>query len=71
MRASGRRFAQRNGPWPAWRCQACDRYYTLLSGTVFEKTRRFHCENLAWTANLLKDALHYAATPNNLLMNRT
>ena len=38
--ASGRRFAQQNGAWPAWRCQACDRYYTPLTGTVFEKTRQ-------------------------------
>jgi transposase-like protein len=35
-----RRLAQQNGHWPAWRCQACDQYYTLLSGTVFEKTRQ-------------------------------
>lgn len=38
--ASERRFAQQNGSWPAWRCKACDRYYTLLTGTVFEKTRQ-------------------------------
>jgi transposase-like protein len=38
--ASQRRRAQQNGYWPAWRCKACDRYYTLLSGTVFEKTRQ-------------------------------
>lgn len=35
-----RRVAQHNGPWTAWRCKACDRYYTLLSGTVFERTRQ-------------------------------
>ena len=29
--ASGRRFAQQNGPCPAWRCKACDRYYTLFT----------------------------------------
>ena len=25
---------------PAYRCRACDGYYTLLTGAVFEKTRR-------------------------------
>src|SRR5215210_3937489 len=35
-----RRVAQQNGSWTAWRCKACGRYYTLLSGTVFEKTRQ-------------------------------
>jgi transposase-like protein len=25
---------------PAYRCRACDGYYTLLTGTVFEKTRQ-------------------------------
>ncbi len=38
--ASQRRLAQQNGCWPAWRCTGCDHYYTLLSGTVFEKTRQ-------------------------------
>ena|SRR5918993_2885387 len=38
--ANQRRFAQQNGYWPAWRCKDCDRYYTMLSGTVFEKTRQ-------------------------------
>jgi len=38
--ASQRRLAQHNGAWPAYRCQRCDRYYTLLTGTVFEKTRQ-------------------------------
>jgi transposase-like protein len=25
---------------PAYRCRACDGYYTVVSGTVFEKTRQ-------------------------------
>lgn len=37
---SRRRLAQGNGPWTAWRCKACGRYYRLLSGTVFERTRQ-------------------------------
>src|SRR5262249_33837011 len=37
---SQRCVAQQNGYWPAWRCKGCDHYYTLLSGTVFEKTRQ-------------------------------
>jgi transposase-like protein len=35
-----RRVAQRNGRWTAYRCKACDRYHTILTGTVFEKTRQ-------------------------------
>ena len=38
--SSERRRAQQNGPWTAWRCKRCDRYQTLLTGTVFEKTRQ-------------------------------
>lgn len=39
-RATERRVAQQNGLWTAWRCKKCDRYYTLLSGTIFERTRQ-------------------------------
>jgi transposase-like protein len=28
------------GHFPAYRCRACDGYYTLLTGSVFEKTRQ-------------------------------
>lgn len=35
-----RRVAQHNGPWTAYRCRLCDRYHTILTGTVFEKTRQ-------------------------------
>src|SRR5215212_9483022 len=39
-----RRVAQRNGSgaarWSAYRCKACDRYHSILTGTVFEKTRQ-------------------------------
>jgi transposase-like protein len=38
--SSERRVAQRNGPWTAYRCKACDRYHSILTGTVFEKTRQ-------------------------------
>jgi|SRR5579885_27903 transposase-like protein len=38
--ASERRVAQQNGSWTAWRCKRCDRYYTLLSGTIFARTRQ-------------------------------
>lgn len=30
----------RRGTFTGYRCKACDRYYTLLSGTIFEKTRQ-------------------------------
>lgn len=39
-RESQRRVAQQSDAGRAWRCKACDRYYRLLSGTVFEKTRQ-------------------------------
>lgn len=35
-----RRLFREQGYFPAYRCLACDGYYTLLSGTVFAKTRQ-------------------------------
>ena len=35
-----RRLFRRQGYFPAYRCQGCDGYYTLLTGTVFAKTRQ-------------------------------
>ena len=35
-----RRLFREQGYFPAYRCLACDGYYTLLSATVFEKTRQ-------------------------------
>jgi hypothetical protein len=35
-----RRLFREQGYFPAYRCKACDGYYTLLTGTVFEKTRQ-------------------------------
>jgi transposase-like protein len=35
-----RRLFRDQGYFPAYRCQACDGYYTLLTGTVFAKTRQ-------------------------------
>src|ERR671930_83824 len=37
---SDRRLFRAQGHFPAYRCRACDGYYTLLTGTVFEKTRQ-------------------------------
>ena len=34
-----RRLFRAQGHFPAYRCRACEGYYTLLTGTVFEKTR--------------------------------
>jgi transposase-like protein len=34
-----RRLCRAQGHCPAYRCRACDGYYTLLTGTVFETTR--------------------------------
>lgn len=33
-------MARRSGSFVGYRCQSCDRYYTLLSGTSFAKTRQ-------------------------------
>jgi transposase-like protein len=38
--SSERRVARRRGPFTGYRCLACDRYHTILSGTAFEKTRQ-------------------------------
>ena len=35
-----RRLFRPQGHFPAYRCRACDGYYILLTGTVFEKTRQ-------------------------------
>jgi transposase-like protein len=37
---SERRVFRAQGHFPAYRCRACDGYYTLLTGSVFEKTRQ-------------------------------
>jgi hypothetical protein len=37
---SERRVFRAQGHFPAERCWACDGYHTLLTGTVFEKTRQ-------------------------------
>jgi transposase-like protein len=38
--SSEHRLFRAQGDSPAYRCQTCDGYYTLLTGTVFEKTRQ-------------------------------
>jgi transposase-like protein len=35
-----RRLFRQQRHFPAYRCRACDGYYTLLTGTAFEKTRQ-------------------------------
>jgi transposase-like protein len=35
-----RRLFRQQGHFPAYRCRTCDGYYTLLTNTVFEKTRQ-------------------------------
>jgi transposase-like protein len=35
-----RRLFRQQKHFPAYRCRACDGYYTLLTGTAFEKTRQ-------------------------------
>jgi transposase-like protein len=37
---SERRLFRQQGAFPAYRCRACDGYYTLLTNTVFEKTHQ-------------------------------
>jgi transposase-like protein len=34
------RLFRQQGDFPAYRCRACDGYYTLLTNTVFDKTRQ-------------------------------
>jgi transposase-like protein len=38
--ASERRAARRGAAFPAYRCKECDRFYTVLTGTSFAKTRQ-------------------------------
>src|SRR5262245_39774892 len=39
-RSPERRLFRPQGDFPAYRCRACDSYYTLLTNTVFAKTRQ-------------------------------
>jgi transposase-like protein len=39
-RSAARRLFRVQGHFPAYRCRACEGYYTLLTGTVFAKTRQ-------------------------------
>ncbi len=39
-RSTERRLFREQGHFPAYRCRACDSYYTLLTETVFAKTRQ-------------------------------
>jgi transposase-like protein len=38
--SDNRRLFRRQGHYDAYRCRDCDGYYTLLSGTVFEGSRK-------------------------------
>jgi transposase-like protein len=38
--ATERRLFRPQARFPAYRCQQCDRYYTVLTGTAFAKTRQ-------------------------------
>jgi transposase-like protein len=38
--SSRRRLFRQQKHFPAYRCRDCDGYYTLLTGTAFEKTRQ-------------------------------
>jgi transposase-like protein len=38
--SSDRRLFRQQHHFPAYRCRACDGYYTLLTGTTFAKTRQ-------------------------------
>jgi transposase-like protein len=38
--SSTRRLFRIQGHFPVYRCRACEGYYTLLTGTVFTKTRQ-------------------------------
>lgn len=39
-RSTNRRLFRQQGSFPGYRCRDCDGYYTLLSNTVFARTRR-------------------------------
>lgn len=39
-RSADRRLFRRQGYYDAYRCRVCDRYYTLLTGTAFEGSRK-------------------------------
>jgi transposase-like protein len=55
-RHSERRLFREQGYFPAYRCQACDGYYTLLTGTVFAKTRQRPATLVLWLRGMAKGA---------------
>jgi transposase-like protein len=56
-----RRLFRAEEHFPAYRCRACDGYYTLLTGTVFAKTR----QRPATLVLLLRGvAIRYGAHPS-------
>ena len=49
-----RRLFRAQGHFPAYRCRACQGYYTLLTGTVFAKTRQRPATLVLWLRGIAK-----------------
>jgi transposase-like protein len=52
--SSERRLFREQGYFAAYRCRGCDGYYTLLSGTVFQKTRQPPCKLVLLLRGIVK-----------------
>jgi transposase-like protein len=49
-----RRLFRDQGHFPAYRCRACEGYYTLLTGTVFAKTQQRPATLVLWRRGVAK-----------------
>ncbi len=49
-----RRLFRDQGHFPAYRCRACEGYYTLLTGTVFAKTQQRPATLVLWLRGVAK-----------------
>ncbi len=52
--STDRRLFRAQGHVPAYRCRGCDGYDTLLTGTVFEKTRQHPATLVLWRRGIAK-----------------
>ena len=50
-----RRVARQRGHFTGYRCKACDRYYTLLTNTIFAKTRQSPAQLVLLLRGIAKD----------------
>src|SRR5687767_3433859 len=66
--SSDRRLFRRHEHFPTYRCCTCQRTYTLLTGSVFEKTRQRPSTIVLLLRGLLKAKVPPACPENSILI---